>query len=912
MAHVTKTNSPLQTVILVCLVAIMCYEAAILAYALRIPPDHIASFWPATPFLVAVLLLAPRKNWAAIIAAGLAGMALGDLRNGVPIGSVIWLCLGDLAAVLGAALGMSRLFKGAPHLSSVKTLAQYLVVVVVLASFTSAFLGANAIVLGGYWPQWRLWYFSDALSFLTVTPAILNWVHEGRAWARRSQNYLELAALITAVILFGYLTFMGAGRREPPALLYSLVPLLLWAALRLGLKGVSTSMVIVAFLSIWGTAHGRGPFTEQGPLNNVLSMQLFLFFATVPFMFLAVLVEEQKGAQQALIDEEARLRESEERFRLAAQAGRMYAYEWDVATDKVVRSEECMRVLGSEDQPKQLTRQQLLASVHPDDRALFVNSVDQPTPENPTVQISYRVLRPDGSVVWLEKNARAFFDQQGKMLRMIGMVADVTEGKKAEEAVLQREKELLEAQRVAQVGSWQWDQKTDAVAWSKELYRIAGRDPALSPPSFKEQSQLYTPESWERLECAVAEALRTGTAYELDLRMIRPDGSTRWIIDRGEVLRDAAGQIAWLRGTAQDITERKQAEDALQASEEKFRSVFRDAGVGMVIVSPEGRFLAANEAFCDCLGYTEEELLQKTVESVTLAEDWQSFSQRLRESLERGTSFQRVEKRCLHKSGRIVITESSASLIRGPSGESRYFVGEVLDITQRKLADEALSSVSRRLIEAHEEERTRIARELHDDINQRMALLSGNLERVKEILPASDVQARALVDEAGQRVSDLASDIQSLSHRLHSSNLEYLGLVPACDGFCREVSERQKIEIDFRAGAIPKALPKEISLCLFRVLQEALMNAIKHSEARRFEVGLVNVSSDIELTVHDSGIGFDLEKAMSGQGLGLTSMRERLKLVDGQLFIDSKPQGGTTVHARVPTNARMKTAGASG
>ena len=616
-------------------------------------------------------------------------------------------------------------------------------------------------------------------------------------------------------------------------------------------------------------------------------------------------ITERKRAEDAL-------RESEARLRLAAQVGKMYAYEWDVPTDKVVRSEECMSVLGSKDQPKQLTRQQLLASVHPDDRTLFVNSVDQATPDNPTVQISYRVLRPDCSVVWLEKNARAFFDEQGKMLRMIGMVADVTERKKAEEAVLQREKELLEAQRVAQVGSWQWDQKTDVVAWSKELYRIAGRDPALSPPSFKEQSQLYTPESWERLKCAVAEALRTGTPYELDLRMIHPDGSTRWIIDRGEVLRDAAGQIAWLRGTAQDITERKQAEDALRASEEKFRSVFRDAGVGMVIVSPEGRFLAANEAFCDCLGYTEEELLQKTVESVTLAEDWPSFSERLRETLERGTSFRRVEKHCLHKSGRIVITESSASLIRGPSGESRYFVGEVLDITQRKLAEEALSSVSRRLIEAHEEERTRIARELHDDINQRMALLSGNLERVKEILPASDAQARALVDEAGQRVSELASDIQSLSHRLHSSNLEYLGLVAACDGFCREVSVRQKIEIDFRACAIPKALPKEVSLCLFRVLQEALMNAIKHSEARRFEVGLANVSNDIELTVHDSGIGFDLEKAMSGQGLGLTSMRERLKLVDGQLFIDSKLQGGTTVHARVPTNARMKTAGASG
>jgi len=327
----------------------------------------------------------------------------------------------------------------------------------------------------------------------------------------------------------------------------------------------------------------------------------------------------------------------------------------------------------------------------------------------------------------------------------------------------------------------------------------------------------------------------------------------------------------------------------------------------MVIVSLEGRFLAVNDAFCECLGYTEQELLQKTVESVTLPEDWPSFSQRFRETIERGTSFQRLEKHCVHKSGRIVTTECSASLIRA-SGEPRYFVGEVLDITERRLAEEALSSVSRRLIEAHEEERTRIARELHDDINQRMALLAANLERVKEALPASDVGARTLLEQASQGVSDLGSDIQSLSHRLHSSKLEYLGLAAACAVFCREISERQNIEIDFQSNAVPKALPKEISLCLFRVLQEALLNAIKHSGVLRFEVSLTNVSNGIELTVHDSGIGFDPEKAMSGHGLGLTSMRERLKLVDGRLSIQSRLHGGTTIHVRVPLASQARSA----
>jgi len=143
-------------------------------------------------------------------------------------------------------------------------------------------------------------------------------------------------------------------------------------------------------------------------------------------------ITERKRSEEAL-------RESEERFRLAAQAAKMYAYEWDVPTDKVMRSEEYVNVLDYNYQEKELTRQQILATIHPDDRALFIGSVDQLTPQNSTSQNSYRVLDPDGPVVWLEKSARAFFDEQGKLLRMIGIVANITERKRAEQA--QRESE---------------------------------------------------------------------------------------------------------------------------------------------------------------------------------------------------------------------------------------------------------------------------------------------------------------------------------------------------------------------------------------------------------------------------------------------------------------------------------------
>jgi len=254
----------------------------------------------------------------------------------------------------------------------------------------------------------------------------------------------------------------------------------------------------------------------------------------------------------------------------------MYAYEWDLPTDKVVRSEEYVDVLGYSYQEKELTREQILATIHPDDRALFIASVDQLAPENSTSQVSYRVLRPDGTVVWLEKSARGFFDEQGKLLRMIGMVANITE---------------------------------------------------------------------------------------------------------------------------------------------------------------------------------------------------------------------------------------------------------------RKLAEAALASVSRRLIDAQEQERSRIARELHDDIGQRLAILAINLAQLQQSPPnSSELPSR--IGELQKQTSEIAADLQSLSHELHSSRLQYLGIAAAMRGFCREFGEQQKVEIDCKIRDLPVPLSPDISLCLFRVLQEALHNSAKHSGVR--------------------------------------------------------------------------------
>ena len=216
-----------------------------------------------------------------------------------------------------------------------------------------------------------------------------------------------------------------------------------------------------------------------------------------------------------------------------------------------------------------------------------------------------------------------------------------------------------------------------------------------------------------------------------------------------------------------------------------------------------------------------------------------------------------------------------------------------------KQAEEALSSVSYRVIVAEERERQRIAHELHENIGQRLTLLSLEIEQIKpDSLNAVDMPSR--INAVWKQSLEILSDVKSLAHELHSPRLEYLGMAAVMRSFCRDLSEGKRVEINFNSDGLPSPVPPEISLCLFRVLQEALQNAAKHSGVRQFDVQLKETPNEIHLSVSDRGVGFNLEAARKAGGLGLNHMQERLKLVKGSLSIDSQPKRGTTIHARVP------------
>jgi PAS domain S-box-containing protein len=734
--------------------------------------------WPASGIALAAFLLFGYQVWPGVAAAAF----LLTLLSPIPPVAAVAYGLGSTLAALSGAFLLRRVVNFEPSLSRLRDALGLIVLGAFGSSVVSASIGVSVLYAvhvrgwSGFGRAWLIYWLGDSMGVLLVTPLVLTFPN--LLGIRPRVRIAEFAALllfltVACLIVFGDLALVPVRLH---VLAFAVLPFVMWAAIRFGVSGATLSTLLIAIIATAETAFGSGPFAQNTPFTNAVLLDVFFAVLAVSGMTLAAVIAEReqaerereqlvraqaamearlrlativessddaiigkdvdgmitdwnKGAERLygysasevigrsisilmppdrsddfaeimrkikqgdsvnhyetvrqkkdgtrvevsvavspIIDAEGRivgasvitrditerkraeeaLRESEARLRLAAQAGRMYVYEWDVATDVTVRSEEYANILGLTGVLRSDTRQQFLSRVHPDDRAKFIAAVADLTPENPTAQISYRVLRPDGAVIWLEKSGRAFFDAQGKMLRMIGIVAD---------------------------------------------------------------------------------------------------------------------------------------------------------------------------------------------------------------------------------------------------------------ITGRKLGEEALSGVSRRLIDAQEQERARIARDLHDDFGQRLALLTIELEQLQQNSPDLPAEVRSRVGELRKHTSEIATDIQSLSHELHSSRLEYLGIAATTRAFCKEFGEQQKVEIDFKTHGLPSPVPLDISLCFFRVLQEALHNSAKHSGVRRFEVQLWGTPGEIHLTVRDSGAGFDREAAKQNRGLGLISMAERLKLLKGTFSIESQPKRGTTIHACVPLSS---------
>jgi signal transduction histidine kinase len=223
---------------------------------------------------------------------------------------------------------------------------------------------------------------------------------------------------------------------------------------------------------------------------------------------------------------------------------------------------------------------------------------------------------------------------------------------------------------------------------------------------------------------------------------------------------------------------------------------------------------------------------------------------------------------------------------------------------QLALARERQMQLSGMLIDAGEKERRRVALELHDDFSQRLALLALGLENAADEIQESPELAKEQLHKLLNSASEIGADLHTLSHGLHSSTLESLGLIPAIGALCKEVGAQHGLHVRFTSENIPNPVPADVALAMFRIVQEALRNVMKHSRATRAEVALRVIGNNIDVTVRDEGIGFD-GKGLNGKGLGFRSMEERARLLSGRFEVHSEPGRGTRIEAWVPLNSRQ-------
>ena len=376
----------------------------------------------------------------------------------------------------------------------------------------------------------------------------------------------------------------------------------------------------------------------------------------------------------------------------------------------------------------------------------------------------------------------------------------------------------------------------------------------------------------------------------------------------GAVLLDTLFMVLAVSGLtlAAVIAERERTEAARaglvrerMAMESRLRlaAIVESSNDAILSTDMKRTILSWNAAAERIFGFTAAEAIGRPVTFFipdVLQDEAENFFQRLKAG-ERVDHFETIR---LTKSGKQVPVSLTISPVADADGRLVGGASVHRDISEQQRAKEALSNVNRKLIEAQEQERSRIARELHDDIAQRLALLAFDVDD----LATNATAAPPLRDKSvalRERVSELATDVQALSHELHSPKLELLGITSAIRDFSEAAARHQNAIVDFDAHDVPEPVAPDISLCLFRVVQEAVHNAVKHSGVPHVEVRLWGTAGQLHLVVSDRGAGFDVERARAGQGMGLVSMAERIKLVDGDLAIESQPGRGTTIRARV-------------
>jgi len=379
------------------------YVATRIAWVLCFPDSKVSLFFPPHAVLVSILLIVPTRHWWAYVLAAAGSHFFATQQADWPILYALHCEAFDAVQNVLTAAGIRMFIRSPFNLITLREAVIFVLIAVFIVPVGTAFWGAAFTISNHfgthYWVEWRNLSISNGVTAIVLIPVILIVVHQlatkGAKAAPGPGRILEACFLAVNILAVGYVVFdrSPAGPDTSPILLYAPIPLLIWAALRFGLGGMSASMLAITVLAIWGTMHGRGPFLTQTPAENALALQSFLLMTATPLMLLAVAIDDERRSTEAL-------RVSEERMSLAVERAQLALWDWDMASDRVWMTDEGRKFFGFEP-GEPMNQDALNRHVHPDDRAGRAAAIQHALATGGSYEVEFRLILPDGSVRWI-------------------------------------------------------------------------------------------------------------------------------------------------------------------------------------------------------------------------------------------------------------------------------------------------------------------------------------------------------------------------------------------------------------------------------------------------------------------------------------------------------------------------------
>ncbi|MGH9797345.1 MAG: PAS domain S-box protein, partial [Candidatus Polarisedimenticolia bacterium] len=605
---------------------------------------------------------------------------------------------------------------------------------------------------------------------------------------------------------------------------------------------------------------------------------------------------------------EAALKETQERYEILSRATNDAIWDYDLVSGRVVWNSAVTTNFGYPAETVGADAAWWVDRIHPEEKEHVwagVHAVIDGTGN--AWKAEYRFRRADGSYAEVFDRGYVIRDAAGRPIRMMGSMQDVTAHKEAGRALRASEERYAIVARATNDAIWDWDLRTDTVRWNEGIRTRFGYAPEQVRQEGAWGDGLIHPEDAPRvLERMWAAAGGGDPHWSLEYRFRRADGSYAWVIDRAFALRDESGRAVRIIGSMMDITERRRAEEALREAEARYRSLFENNLFGIARATPGGRLLEANPAMARILGYDSPEELVTSIQDLSrqVYADPGRREEMLRLVSERG-SISGFESRALRRDGAVIWLQSSVRAARDAEGRIRYLEGTVQDITERKRTEAALQDMTARLMRSQDEERRRIARELHDSTAQILAALAMNLGAVSRLATNLPKAARRPLDASLALAEQCVQEMRTLSYLLHPPLLDEAGLPAAMRTYAGGFAKRSGIRIEMKLPRRLGRLPRDLETTVFRILQECLTNIHRHSGSATAAIELARQDGYLSMIVRDRGRGIATPSAgrragkRASVGVGIAGMQERVRQLGGSLEIESQDEG-TTVRMLLP------------